>query len=469
MDICPVDSFVTGYIFLERRRKVMGINVLEIGALFTALASFGVLYFFKKKHVNFGLRTLIATAFGVIIGLIFKENFRYVAAFGTVYVNALQAFVIPLLLFSVISSITNLGNQIKLHNVGLKSVLFLLLNTLTASVITLVTALGLGLGKGFQYTVEAAEAKEVPTAVEAIVGLFPKNIINEWGSNTVVPILIFGLIIALSYNKVVRKDESVKPFKAFVDAANTVLGRAVSFIVSFTPYAVTALIARAVGRSKLEDLAPLLSVLVVAYILSAIQLFGVESILIATIAKLNPITFLKKIAPAGIVAFTSQSSVGTLPVTVSKLKEDIGVDGDVAAFTAGLGANLGMPGCAGIWPVLLAVFTINQQGIHYSAGQYVLLIALTLLVSIGTVGVPGTATITATALFTAAGLPVELIVLFSPISSIVDMARTATNVVGAATATVLTAETEGLLDHEVYNGKAVEKVEEVKEVSTALA
>ena len=205
----------------------------------------------------------------------------------------------------------------------------------------------------------------------------------------------------------------------------------------------------------------------VAYVLAAIQLFGIESILIAAIGKLNPITFLKKIAPAGIVAFTSQSSVGTLPVTVSKLKEDLGVDGDVATFTAGLGANLGMPGCAGIWPVLLAVFTINQQGISYSAGQYVLLIALTLLVSIGTVGVPGTATITATALFTAAGLPVELIVLFSPISSIVDMARTATNVVGAATATVLTAETEGLLNHEVYNGKAKEKAPETKEVSAA--
>lgn len=280
---------------------------------------------------------------------------------------------VPLLLFSVISSITNLGDQVKLHKVGLKSVLFLLLNTLTAAVITLIAALSLGLGKGFQYTVEATEAREVPTAVEAIVGLFPKNIINEWGSNTVVPILIFGLVIALAYNKVVKKDESVKPFKAFVDAANTVLGRAVSFIVSFTPYAVTALIARAVGRSKLEDLLPLLSVLVVAYILAAIQLFGVES----------------------------------------------------------------------------------------------LLIALTLLVSIGTVGVPGTATITATALFTAAGLPVELIVLFSPISSIVDMARTATNVVGAATATVLTAETEGLLDHEVYNGKVTEKALETKEASVA--
>ena len=432
----------------------MGINVLEFAALATTLVLFGVLYVLDRKGVDFGILTLIATAFGVGIGLVFRENYTYVAAFGTVYVNALQAFVVPLLLFSVISSITNLGSQVNLHKVGLKSVFFLLLNTLTASVLTLIAALALGLGRGFQYTVEASEAKEVPTAVQAIVSLFPKNIITEWGSNSVVPILIFGLVIALAYNALVREDASVKPFKAFVDAGNAVLGRAVSFVVSFTPYAVTALIARAVGRSKLEDLAPLLSVLVVAYVLAAIQIFGVESILIAGIAKRNPITFLKKIAPAGVVAVTSQSSVGTLPVTVSKLKEDLGVDGDVAAFTAGLGANLGMPGCAGIWPVLLAVFTIHQQGIHYTAGQYVLLIALTLLVSIGTVGVPGTATITATALFTAAGLPVELIVLFSPISAIADMARTATNVVGAAAATVLTAESEGLLDHAVYEGSA---------------
>ncbi|WP_081780007.1 dicarboxylate/amino acid:cation symporter [Butyrivibrio proteoclasticus] len=443
----------------------MEINILEIGALLTTIVLFGILFFLKKKHVGFGIRTLVATAFGVAVGLIFKENFRLVAAFGTVYVNALQAFVIPLLLFSVISSITNLGNQVRLHKVGLKSVLFLLLNTLTASVLTLIAALSLGLGKGFEYAVEATEAKEVPTAVEAIVALFPKNIVNEWGSNTVVPILIFGLVVALAYNKVARKDETVKPFKAFVDAANKVLGRAVSFVVSFTPYAVTALIARAVGRSKVEDLLPLLSVLIVAYVLSAIQIFGVESLLIGLVGRLNPLTFLKKIAPAGIVAFTSQSSVGTLPVTVSKLKENIGVDGDVAAFTAGLGANLGMPGCAGIWPVLLAVFTIHQQGISYSAGQYALLIALTLLISIGTVGVPGTATITATALFTAAGLPVELIVLFSPISAIVDMARTATNVVGAATATVLTAKTEGLLDVEKYNAKVVEVAGEEVEVT----
>ncbi len=431
--------------------KIMEINILEISALVAAIISFLLLAFMDKKNVDFGIRTLLASGFGVILGLIFKDNYKYVAIFGTIYVNVLQAFVIPLLLFSVISSITNLQKSISLQKIGFKSVGFLLLNTFTASVLTLLATLSLGLGKGFQYKIEATESKEIPSLIDTLVSLFPKNIIPEWGNNTVVPLLIFGIIIAFSYNRTVKENENIKTFKSFIDSVNIILGNAVSYIISFTPYAVTSLITRAVGRSTVTELLPLLSVLIVAYILCIIQLFGIESLLISIVAKLNPIIFIKKIAPAGIVAFTSQSSIGTLPVTVSKLKDEIGVDGDVAAFTAGLGANLGMPGCAGIWPVLLAVFTINQQGIHYSVGQYILLIALTLLVSIGTVGVPGTATITATALFTAIGLPVELIVLFSPISSIVDMARTATNVVGAATASVLVAETEGLLDHKVYN------------------
>ncbi len=166
---------------------------------------------------------------------------------------------------------------------------------------------------------------------------------------------------------------------------------AIGIVIDFTPYAVTALIFRAVGANKISDMLPLLLVLVIAYALSAIQIFGVETLLIKFVAKLNPIQFLKKVAPAGVVAFTS---------------EKMGVHEDIASFTASLGANLGMPGCAGMWPMLLAIFVVHMQKLNYTAGDYGLLIVLTLLVSIGTVGVPGTATITATALFTAAGLPI---------------------------------------------------------------
>ena len=124
----------------------------------------------------------------------------------------------------------------------------------------------------------------------------------------------------------------------------------------------------------------------------------------------------------------------------------------MASFTAGLGANLGMPGCAGMWPTLVALFALNATGTVFTPGQYVLLVLLTLVVSIGTVGVPGTATITATALLAALGLPVETIALVAPISSIVDMGRTATNVVGAAEASLIVARTESLVDEGVYNG-----------------
>lgn len=89
------------------------------------------------------------------------------------------------------------------------------------------------------------------------------------------------------------------------------------------------------------------------------------------VGKLNPLNFFKGIWPAGVVAFTSQSSIGTIPVTVRQLTKKLGVNEDVASFVASLGANLGMPGCAGIWPVLLAVFAINVLGIDYSIGQYI--------------------------------------------------------------------------------------------------
>jgi hypothetical protein len=392
--------------------------------------------------------------------VIFKENYTYVAFFGNVYTRILSALVIPLLLFSIISSITSMGSSIRLKKVGLKSILFLLLNTFTAATLTLIAAVGLGIGNGFQYeAVTNYEASEVPSLVDTLLGLFPNNIISHWSNGEVVPIVTFALIVAIAYNTLAAHNEEVAPFKAFVDAGNKVIGQAVSWLMDFTPFAVLSLIARAVGRSSVADLLPLLGVLALAYVLCIVQAFGVEGILLKFIGKLNPIKFFKGIAPAQIVAFTSQSSVGTVPVTIRQLKK-LGVDEDVASFTSGLGANLGMPGCAGMWPVLLAVFTVNAMDLNYGVFQYVFLIVLALVVSLGTVGVPGTATITATALMSAAGLPVEMIVIFAPISSIVDMARTATNVTGAATAAVLVAESEELLDKDAYNAENIDVIDE---------
>lgn len=457
----------------------MEFEPLSFAALLVAVAAFAVLAVLKKRFsLGFGARVLIATGLGIVLGLAFGESYTYYAVVGSIYANVISAMVIPLLFFSILSSITNLSDLVHIKGIGWKSVVFLLLNTLTATLITLVIAVPLGVGTGFSLDSVEYEAHEVPTITDTIVGLFPKNLADAWVDNSVVPIIIFAVIVALAFNRVIQKQKAaeaagvevkvdVKPFKALVDATNAVLGNAISWIVSFTPYAVVSLIGRAVGRADVTTLVPLLSVLAIAYVALAIQFFGFESLFLSVIGKLNPPSFFRGVAPAAITAFTTQSSVGTIPVTVRSLTENLGVDEDVASFTAGLGANLGMPGCAGMWPTLVAVFAINATGTSFSAGQYALLIALTLVVSAGTVGVPGTATITATALLAALGLPVETIALVAPISSIVDMGRTATNVVGAAEAAVLVAKTEGILDEEAYNANATYTNAEAAKVATA--
>lgn len=421
----------------------MNINILEIGSLLLASLFFGIIYYLDKvKKWDFGVLTILGLFFGVIVGIVFKGSYRYLEAIGNIYTNLILALVIPLLLFSIISSITNLNASVKLKNIGIKTIFFLLLNTFFASVITLILATMTNIGTNITYQLSSDyQASQVPDFIDTIVSLFPSNLAKSWVNGEVVPIVIFAIIVAISYNKIAAKKE-VAVFKKFIDAGNMIMGEVISFVIGFTPYAVLSLIARAVSKSTISDLLPLMSVLFLAYLICIIQIFGVTSLLLKFIAKVNPITFFKGIYPAGIIAFTSQSSMGTIPVTVQQLTKKLKVNEDIASFVASLGANLGMPGCAGMWPVLLAVLAINVLHIEYSLLQYLFLIVLALVVSIGTVGVPGTATITATALFASAGLPIEIIVLLAPISSIVDMARTATNVIGAASAAVLVSKSE---------------------------
>lgn len=430
----------------------MNTDFIAIGALIVAILLIGFLIFLSRKKVDFGLRTIIALVFGVILGVIFSGHTTYIKPIGTVYANLISAFVVPLLLFSVISSVTNLENINKLKTIGLKSASLLVFTTFIASIITIVVSLFLKVGKGSSITLPTDYvAKEVPNISQVVIDLFPKNFFNQASNNAIVPIIIFSLFVGIAVVSLSTKDpQGVKPFKDFIDSASKVINTVISYIIEFTPYAVLSLVANAVSNNGADKLLPLIFVLLVAYLLCFIQTFGVNSVLVGLFAKLNPIKFFKHIWPAQVIAFTTQSSIGTIPATDKCLRK-AGVSESITSFVVPLGANVGMPGCAGIWPALLAVFAINGLNIEYSIGQYIFLVLITTLVSIGTVGVPGTSTITATAVFAAAGLPIEIIVILAPISSIVDMARTATNVSAAAASALIIAKNENELDLEKYN------------------
>ncbi len=420
----------------------------------------------KKTKVNFSWRVIIATVLGIIVGVGFSGHTAYVGAFGAIWSKVISAIVVPLLLFSIVASIGRIGGAGRLKNISLKTIVLLLVNTFTAAVIALVLGLLFQVGKGFDQALpKGVKPREVPGVVDTLVGLFPSNLADNWANNQVVPIVIFAILLAVSMNKAAstpRGEKSVAPFKAFVEAGNVVLSKATQIIVGFTPYAVLSLIAAAIGNSSLKSLLPLLGVLLVAYLGLAIQLFLAQPLILALVGRVNPLPFFRALWPAGVVAFTSESSIGTIPVTVRQLRS-AGVPEETASFVASLGANLGMPGCAGLWPVLLAVFAINAQGGSYSFVRFALLIVFALVVSVGTVGVPGTATITATSLFTAAGLPVPFIAIMQPISQLVDMGRTLVNVAGAANTAVIVARTENELDMDLYSGRKVFDDQDIEE------
>lgn len=441
-----------------------GFFMEKLLALIITFVLFFVLRKLQKNKVPFTYRILLATGLGIGIGILFRGNTEYVKGIGTIYVNLLKAIVVPLLLFSIISTVLSLENINRLKTIGAKTIGFLSLQNVLASVLSIGVALALGLGVNSNLGIPVVEeTKEVPTLTETIIGFFPSNIVESALNNQILPIIIFALLIGLAIITYKGDKVKVEPFVKFIQSGNEVIFSLIGIITNFTQYAVLALIAGAVNNLDLSAVGPVLLVLLGVYIAGIIHSNITAPLIVGIVAKVSPFTFVRKFFPVQSVAFSTQSSVGTIPVHVKTL-EKMGVPERIGSFVASIGTTVGMPGCAAIWPVLLAIFTVNTLGIEYTLVDYLILILVALAVSLGTVGVPGTATITTTALFATIGLPIEMIILMEPISAIADMMRTSTNVTSAGASAVVVAKLEGVLDEELYNSdlkpKNSEKVRE---------
>jgi Na+/H+-dicarboxylate symporter len=198
----------------------------------------------------------------------------------------------------------------------------------------------------------------------------------------------------------------------------------------------------------------LLGLLALVWGACVLHAYVVNGAILEVFADVPMVEFFRKIFPAQLTAFTTQSSIGTLPVTTEQLTKRVGVHSEIAHFTAPLGATIGMPGCAGIWPIMIAVWGINAYGLSYSLTDYAVLAFLGVIVSVGVAGVPGAATVSAATVMAAAHLPLEFVAATIPIGVIADMARTATNVTAAAVSATVVARQTGLLDDDIFAGRA---------------
>ena len=407
-------------------------NWPALAVLGAVAASYVGIYVLAKRRFNFSLLTLSALGAGIVIGLVGRGHAEWIEPIGRIYINLLLASVAPLVIVSIIASITGLGTLEKLKTVGLRSFGWLMLTNVIAVILTLGVAISLGIGKGVNETVGGEQLNVLENSVQSftdvVVGFFPVNVVGDLGSNHIIPIIVISIALAIAYLAVARKDpKGVRPFRTGFEALRLVIYKAVGYVIKLTPYAVLALTATIVANSVnlTNKFWSLIGLLVVAWAVCFADLYIVNGLLLRTVANVSPVKFFRKIFPAQVTAFTTQSSVGTLPVTTSVLTTRVGVHPEVAHFTAPLGTTIGMPGCSGIWPILVAVWGINAYNIPYTAQDYLVLALLATVVSIGVAGVPGTATVAAATVLAAAGLPLEFIAVTLPISMIADMARTA--------------------------------------------
>ena len=416
----------------------------------------GLLYWLARKRIGFGTRVLLALGLGLGAGLLFNQlqlETEGVSLIGSIYINFIRMIVIPLVFVLVINSIISITNLGYLRKLSVKTIGWFLGTTGVAAIIGLLVALALNPGAGFESSPPSNyEARSVPSFFQVILDQVPSNPINEAAQGKVVPVLIFALFLAVAIVKVGTKNpDSVQPVKAFIQSATEVLHQVVKFVLRFTPYGVYALIAVMASKYGWETLEPLALLILVSYIALILHFVFVFGGLVTFVAKVNPLKFLKKAYPTIAVAFTTRSSYATLPINLEVITKRLRVSPAIASFVAPLGASMNFNGCGGVWPAVVSVFVAEVYSIPLTITDYVLIVLISIISSIGVAGVPGPASISTTVVLTAVGLPLEGIALVVAVEALIDMGRTAVNATGTTVTALLVADSEGEFDRESFN------------------
>lgn len=395
------------------------INIKLILAIVLSILATYAIYKIRKITNKFSFATLTALTLGVVLGIIFKENILFLDTVGKAYMSLIKMIVVPLVVTSLITSIVRLENLDTLKSIGLKTFTVLLGTTGAAAFIGIIVASSLNLGQGLRFIgAENFKAREIPGFSKVLIDMLPSNPLAAIVENKIIPIVIFSMFIAIA---LVIEDntnkEKAKPFKDFILSAYDIVLRITKMVLRIIPYGVFALIATAAAKNGMDTLMSLIWVILAVYIAAFLQFLFVYNPLISFVARMNPLKFFKGIFPAQVVAFTSQSSYGTLPVTIKSLVEGVGVSENIASFVAPLGSTIGLNGCGGFYPAIVAIFAANVFNVELTIYSYILIVLTAIISSIGIAGVPGSATMSTTVMLAALGLPIEALAMVIAVDS----------------------------------------------------
>lgn len=395
--------------------------------------------------MNLSVQIFASLVLSVVVGLFLGDTAivpvkTWIAPVGTMFINLIKMMIVPVVLCSLIVGMTSMGDMKKLGRIGIKTVAFYMVTTAIAIVIGFGVAGVIEPGVGMALPAEAApKVKEAPSIMQVFVNMIPKNPIDSMAKADILPVIVFALFIGTGIISVGGKKGALL-INVF-DSGAEVCYKIIAMIMRLAPIGVFCLLLPVVVQNGPKVLLPLLSVIMAMAVGSVIHAVIVYSGIAAAVGHMSPLKFFRGMAEAMIIAFTTCSSAGTLPVNMKNTQEKLGVKRDIASFVLPLGATINMDGTA-LYMGVCSLFIANVYNIPLTVDQMMLIILTGTLASIGTAGVPGAGLIMLAMVLQSVGLPMEGLALVAGIDRVLDMFRTTLNITGDAAVAVAIDATE---------------------------
>lgn len=412
------------------------------------------------KKLALHWQILLGMAAGVIFALL-MTNFSWgaefigdwIKPFGNIFINALKLIAVPLILASLIKGISDLKDISKLSKMGTRTIMIYIGTTIIA------VTIGLGMvnlikpgnaiseetrneliasyeGDASVRIADAAKQKEAGP-LQALEDLVPSNIFAAAGDNSnMLQVIFFAIFFGIGL--ILIPEETAKPVKAFFDGFNEVILKLIDIIMLAAPYGVFALLAALVVESPSADLFQALAMYAVTVLIGLALMIAVYILIVWIVTGRGPAFFENGIAPAQLLAFSTSSSAATLPVTMERVEEHMGVEEEVASFVLPIGATINMDGTS-LYQAVAAVFIAQAFGMDLSLSAQLGIIATATLASIGSAAVPGAGMVMLVIVLAQAGIPEAGLALIFAVDRPLDMCRTTVNVSGDAAVSMMVA------------------------------
>ena len=410
----------------------------------------------KWFEIKLWKRVIGGLVLGIVAGLLLGEQSVILKPIGDLFINAIRMLVVPLIFTTLVAGVTSIGSAAKLGSIGVKAIGLYLVTTALAITIGLFFGTVLAPGVGVELAGTAPRpVAAAPGLVERLINIIPDNPIRALADGDVLSIIFFAILFGIGI--LVAGDKGRPVGEAITSAADVML-KITHMVMELAPFGVFALIAWVAGTQGAATLLNIFTLTVAVYAACVVHMVVVYGGLIKFVLRLPLIRFFRGILDAQAVAFSTSSSSATLPVTLSCVSDNLGVNRAVASSVLPLGATINMDGTA-LYLGIVALFAAQVFGLDLSFADYLMIGLTATLASVGAAGIPSASLFLLATVLQVIDLGPEetaLIVGFIfPFDRILDMARTAVNVTGDAAVAVAVGKLEGQLDEEIFRAPRV--------------